>query len=191
MHEEFSVDYYNKKSADESDRVTVLEVDFYRVDLFVDWDDEDIVDLALRAVSAALGTAMINSDDILLDAAVLRARNAVSHFSPNSALYSPDVKLEDGFYICGDWVDRTGHAHLMCVKQQAGVLLLKDSIVNDGEDLLVSFRKPIMMKTRRLVIRQRLQVGTMPTHRPNCDTSDLMVMIVFSALEECLILKKE
>ena len=152
MHDEFSVDYYNKKSVDESDRVAVLEVDFYRADSFVDWDDDQIADLALRAVSAALDTAMINSDDTLLDAAVLRARNAVSHFSPNSALYSPDVKLENGLYICGDWVDRTGHAHLMCVKQQAGVLLLKDSIVNDGEGLLVSFIQPIMMKTQRLVV---------------------------------------
>jgi hypothetical protein len=84
----------------------------------------------------------------------------VSHFSPNSALYSPDVKLENGLYICGDWVDRTGHAHLMCVKQQAGVLLLKDSIVNDGEGLLVSFIQPIMMKTQRLVVGRRLHVGT-------------------------------
>lgn len=110
MHDEFSVDYYNEKGIVEGDRVAVLEVDFYRANSLVDLDDEQIVDLALRAVSSALGTAKINSDDILLDAAVLRARNAVSHFSPNSALYSPHVKLEDGLYICGDWVDRTGHA---------------------------------------------------------------------------------
>ena len=41
-----------------------------------------------------------------------------------------------------------------------GFIYLEDSIVNDGEDLLVSWRKPIMMKTRRLVVGQRLQVGT-------------------------------
>jgi len=108
MHNEFSVDYYNKH-VEEKDQVAVLEVDFYRANAFVDLDDDQISDLALRAVSAAFGTAKIDSDDIV-DAVVLRARNAVSHFSPKSALYSPDVKLGDGMYICGDWVDRTGHA---------------------------------------------------------------------------------
>lgn len=34
----------------------------------------------------------------------------MSHFAPNSAMYSPDVKLDEGMYICGDWIDRTGHA---------------------------------------------------------------------------------
>mmetsp|Transcript_9078 Transcript_9078/g.20516 ORF Transcript_9078/g.20516 Transcript_9078/m.20516 type:complete len:664 (-) Transcript_9078:56-2047(-) len=108
MHDEFSVDYYNK-NVEESDQVAVLEVDFYRADSFVNMDDGQIADLALRTVSAAFGTAKIDSDGII-DATVLRARNAVSHFAPNSALYSPDVKLGDGMYICGDWVDRTGHA---------------------------------------------------------------------------------
>ncbi|KAL3811257.1 hypothetical protein ACHAXA_003356 [Cyclostephanos tholiformis] len=92
------------------DPVAVLEVDFYRANSFVDLDDERIVDLALRALSAALGTEKVNVDDTLQDAVVLRARDAVSHFCPNSARYSPDVKLGHGLYICGDWVDRTGHA---------------------------------------------------------------------------------
>ena len=111
MHDEFSVDIYNEMNKKESDRVAVLEVDFFRADSFVDKNDEGIVDLTLRAVSAALGTSKINSDEILLDATVLRARNAVSHFAPNSALYSSDIRLEEsGLYMCGDWVDRTGHA---------------------------------------------------------------------------------
>jgi uncharacterized protein with NAD-binding domain and iron-sulfur cluster len=146
MHDEFSVDYYNEKSVDESDRVAVLEVDFYRADSFVDLDDEQIADLALRAVSAALGTAMINSDDILLDAAVLRARNAVSHFSPNSALYSPDVKLEDGLYICGDWVDRTGHASWSTEKsvvtaRQAASALSRDFGLRDSRCVVIPAAK--------------------------------------------------
>ena len=47
-----------------------------------------------------------------LDQSVVRARNAVSHFCPGSAALSPPVKLKDkeGLYICGDWVDRTGHS---------------------------------------------------------------------------------
>ena len=146
MHDEFSVDYYNKKSVDESDRVAVLEVDFYRADSFVDWDDEQIADLALRAVSAALGTAMINSGDTLLDAAVLRARNAVSHFSPNSALYSPDVKLENGLYICGDWVDRTGHASWSTEKsvvtaRQAASALSRDFGLRDSRCTVIPAAK--------------------------------------------------
>jgi uncharacterized protein with NAD-binding domain and iron-sulfur cluster len=137
MHDEFSVDYYNEKGIDESVREAVLEVDFYRADSFVDLDDEQIVDLTLRAISAALGTAKIKSLDILLDAAVVRARNAVSHFSPNSALYSPDVKLEDGLYICGDWVDRTGHASWSTEKsvvtaRQAASALSRDFGLRDS-----------------------------------------------------------
>jgi len=108
MHDEFSVDFYSE-DVEERDQVAVLEVDFYRADAFVDLDDDQISDLALRAVSATFRTAKIDSDEIV-DAVVLRARNAVSHFAPNSALYSPSVKLGDGMYICGDWIDRTGHA---------------------------------------------------------------------------------
>jgi hypothetical protein len=91
-------------------RVSVLEVDFYHADAFVDWDDGLIVDLALRAISASLGTEKIDADDALLDSVVLQARNAVSNFYPNIALFSPGVKLEDGLYVCGDWVNSAGHA---------------------------------------------------------------------------------
>ncbi|KAL7534407.1 hypothetical protein ACHAWF_004824 [Thalassiosira exigua] len=128
MHDEFSVDYYSDNVA-ENDQVAVLEIDFFRANDFVDLDDDQISDLALRAVSAALGTPKIDSADIV-DATVLRARNAVSHFCPNSALYSPSVKLGEsrGMYICGDWVDRTGHASwstekaVVTARQAASVL---------------------------------------------------------------------
>ena len=104
MHDEFSVD---ENGGD--DGVAVLEVDFYRANAMVDMDNDAIADLALQAVAAATSTLKIDSLEIV-DSTVLRARNAVSHFSPNSALYSPDVKLDRGLYVCGDWVDRTGHA---------------------------------------------------------------------------------
>jgi len=136
MHDEFSVDYYND-NVEENDQVAVLEIDFYRANAFVDLDDDQIADLALRAVSAAFGTAKIDSDDIV-DAVVLRARNAVSHFAPNSALYSPDVKLGDGMYICGDWVDRTGHASWSTEKsvvtaRQAASALSRDFGLKDSQ----------------------------------------------------------
>lgn len=137
MHDEFSVDRYDAEGAEDIDRMAVLEVDFYRADSFVDWDDGPIVDLALRAVSAALGTEKINADYTLLDSAVVRARNAVSHFCPNSALHSPDVKLEDGLYVCGDWVDRTGHASWSTEKsvvtaRQAASALSRDFCLRDS-----------------------------------------------------------
>ena len=48
----------------------------------------------------------------IVDLAVVRAKKAVSHFAINSASYSPPVCLleKSGIYMCGDWVDRTGHA---------------------------------------------------------------------------------
>jgi len=108
MHDEFSVDEYHG-NVEQSDQVAVLEVDFYRADAIVDMDNQKITDLALEAVAAALGTSKIEHSEIV-DSKVVRARNAVSHFAPKSALYSPDIKLDEGLYVCGDWVDRTGHA---------------------------------------------------------------------------------
>ena len=136
MHDEFSVDYY-KENVDEGEQVAVLEVDFYRADAFVDMDDDQKADIAFRAVSSAFNTAKMDSDDIV-DAIVLRARNAVSHFAPNSALYSPDVKLGDGMYICGDWVDRTGHASWSTEKsvvtaRQAASVLSRDLGLKDSD----------------------------------------------------------
>ena len=109
MHEEFSVDFYKANSVGSDQQVAVLEVDFYRADVFIDMNNDQLTELTLKAVSATLNTKAIKHEDIL-ETKVLRARKAVSHFSPNSALYSPDVTLETGLYIAGDWVDRTGHA---------------------------------------------------------------------------------
>ena len=130
MHEEFSVDYYNINSVALADQAAVLEVDFYRAELFVDISDAQIVKLTLKAVSAALNTKLIETD-IVLDSKVVRARDAVSHFAPSSALYSPNVKLENGIYIAGDWVDRTGHASWSTEKsvvtaRQAAFVVSKD-----------------------------------------------------------------
>lgn len=72
MHDEFSVDYYSN-NVDQSDQVAVMEVDFYRADSFVNLDNGEIANLALEAVSAALGTAKIDASSIV-DSTVLRAR---------------------------------------------------------------------------------------------------------------------
>ena len=87
-----------------------LEVDFYRAnDIAAMADDAQVAKLALQAVSAALQIGPIDPD-LLMDASVVRARNAVSHFCVDSASGSPPVKVAKGMYMCGDWIDRTGHA---------------------------------------------------------------------------------
>jgi len=130
MHDDFSVTYYNNNNVEMENQVAVMEVDFYRADSFVDYSDDEIIDITLSAVSETFGTKKIGADQIV-DATVIRARNAVSHFAPNSALYSPDVKLGEGMYIAGDWVDRTGHASWSTEKsvvtaRQAAQSLSKD-----------------------------------------------------------------
>ena len=138
MHDEFSVEFYETNSVARDEQVAVLEVDFYRADSFVDMDDNEITDLTLRAVSATLRTDVIKTNDVV-ESKILRARNAVSHFYPKSAFYSPDVKLskqvrvlyfytynitymfaisiysnnsrkKENIYMAGDWIDRAGHS---------------------------------------------------------------------------------
>jgi len=99
----------------EPDVQTAVEVDFFRADVLANMkDDDEVVDLTLRATEAALGLPANTLDRRrdLQDSAVVRARNAVSHFDVGSAGRSPvGVRLpRPGLYVCGDWVDRTGHA---------------------------------------------------------------------------------
>ncbi|KAL7516496.1 hypothetical protein ACHAWX_001506 [Stephanocyclus meneghinianus] len=170
MHDEFSVDYYNKNSIAWDDQVAVLEVDFYRADSFVDWDDAQVVRLALKAISAALKTAVIESH-VIIDSKVLRARNAVSHFAPNSALYSPVSKLEKGIYIAGDWVDRAGHASWSTEKsvvtaRQAALALSQDFGLNRSSCQVIPAAKdtPQLRALRRSarMLRAVLPPETLP-----------------------------
>ncbi len=105
MHDEFSVDF----NRGNDNRVAVLEVDYYRADAFVNMSDLEIAQLALETIAKTFNARQIPMEKVI-DMSIVRARNAVSHFVPASASYSPDVKLDDGLYICGDWVERTQHA---------------------------------------------------------------------------------
>ena len=115
MHDEFAAD----------GSAAVLEVDFYRADAIADLDDDAAARLALQAAAAALGLPAATElpPSLLLDYAVVRARRAVSHFDVGSCARSPPVALADGgggggggggagsgLFVCGDWVDRAGHA---------------------------------------------------------------------------------
>lgn len=86
-----------------------LEVDFFRADPLAALSDEEVVKKTLDAIAAALNIPPIDGK-LVADSSVVRARNAVSHFCVNSASWSPNVKLQEGMYICGDWIDRSGHA---------------------------------------------------------------------------------
>ena len=89
----------------------VLEVDFYRADDLAALDDDAVAAFALKAAAAALGVPPTSlSPNLIVDQAVVRARSAVSHFCRGSAALSPGVRLGDGVFACGDWLDRTGHA---------------------------------------------------------------------------------
>lgn len=94
-----------------AESTAALEVDFFRADSLAAKSDDDVVAITLRAIATALNVNPFRDADVL-DFAVVRARDAVSHFCVNSTLTSPQsVKLNDqGLYICGDWIDRTGHA---------------------------------------------------------------------------------
>lgn len=96
-----------------STSIAALEVDFYRGDAILRtcFTDDEVARLTLRAVSAALQIDPIDPT-IVVDVSVVRARKAVSHFSVGSTSCTPtSVRLRrQRLYICGDWVDRTGHA---------------------------------------------------------------------------------
>lgn len=135
LHNEFSV-------TKNENRTAVLEVDFFRADDIAEiTDDKEVASLALRTIAATFNTAPISVDDIV-DLAVVRARNAVSHFAINSASYSPPVKMsEDGLYMCGDWIDRTGHASWSTEKavvtgRQAAQALLNDRKLGHKIDII-------------------------------------------------------
>lgn len=96
--------------------VAGLEVDFFRADAILQRygdDDSGIAQMALLAVSCALGVQQVDQN-LLMDVSVVRARNAVSHFAVGSASGTPaGVNLRPfrrSLYICGDWIDRAGHS---------------------------------------------------------------------------------
>jgi hypothetical protein len=79
--------------------------------------------------------------DEVVDLAIVRARNAVSHFATNSASFSPPVKLDNGLYMSGDWIDRRGHASWSTEKavvtgRQAARTLLNDRKMTHSIEIL-------------------------------------------------------
>jgi hypothetical protein len=149
MHEEFSVDQCKD--------VAVLEIDFYRADAIAAMDDESIAAFALDTITTALQVHQINKENII-DTAIVRASNAVSHFSPGSASDSPSCKLDDGLYICGDWVDRSGHASWSTEKsvvtaKQAALILSHDFGWNSNISIIPAAEDTLQLSTLRSIAR--------------------------------------
>lgn len=149
MHKEFSVDQCKD--------VAVLEIDFYRADAIAAMDDESIAAFALNTITTALQVHHISKDNII-DTAIVRARDAVSHFSPGSASDSPSCKLADGLYICGDWVDRSGHASWSTEKsvvtaKQAALILSHDFGWNSNISIIPAAEDTPQLSTLRGIAR--------------------------------------
>lgn len=115
--------------------VTVIEVDYYRAtDAVINLPNSEIAGLTLHAIAKVMKIATLSAStlDCVLDVSVVRARNAVSHFSVGSASCTPSsVKLRRGLYMCGDWIDRKGHASWSTEKavvtgRQAATILASD-----------------------------------------------------------------
>ena len=169
MHDEFRVDRPGF-GLDGDDAVAVLEVDFYRADDIANLNDDEVAKIALDAVSAAFGTKTIGTDCIV-DKAVVRARNAVSHFAPKSALYSPNVKLGDNLYVCGDWIDRTGHASwsteksVVTAKQAAAVFSTDLGLLRSKCDVIPAAKDTAQLSALRQsarVLRSIVAPATAP-----------------------------
>jgi len=148
LHDEFAV--VNQKYNDE-EPCAAIEVDFFRADAIANMEnDEEVAELALRAVAAALDVEAMDPSTVL-DVSVVRARDAVSHFCVDSASASPNVRLQKGIYMCGDWIDRKGHASWSTEKavvtgRQAAAALADDFDLRADIDII-----PAAQDTAQLV----------------------------------------
>jgi uncharacterized protein with NAD-binding domain and iron-sulfur cluster len=143
-----------------------LEVDFFRADEIANMEsDSQVAELALRAVAAALKIEPIDPD-LVVDVSVVRARNAVSHFCVGSASGSPSVKLTRGLYMCGDWIDRTGHASWSTEKavvtgRQAASAIATDFGLECDASVIPAAPDTVQLSSLRKVAR--LVRGILPT----------------------------
>ena len=122
--------YDLERLQDGNDVISAIEVDFFRADSLGSMEDKEVVQVTLKAIAAALKIPNIH-ESLVADLSVVRANNAVSHFCVNSASWSPDVKLSEGLYICGDWVDRTGHASWSTEKAVVTGIQAANALVDD------------------------------------------------------------
>lgn len=156
LHDEFAVE--NQQNDNDKEPCAAMEVDFFRADAIANMEtDEEVADLALRAVAAALDVEALDPSSVL-DVSVVRARDAVSHFCVDSASASPGVRLEKGIYMCGDWIDRTGHASWSTEKavvtgKQAAAALAKDFGLQADIEIIPAAQDTVQLAALRQAAR--------------------------------------
>ena len=158
--------YDVERLQDSEEVASAVEVDFFRANSFVDYTDEEVVAITLKAISAALEIPKLDSS-LVADSSVVRARDAVSHFCVGSAGWSPGVKLSKGLYICGDWIDRKGHASWSTEKSvvtgiQAAAALAQDCGAKSPIEVIPAASDTAQLKTLRTVARSVRQAIPSP-----------------------------
>jgi uncharacterized protein with NAD-binding domain and iron-sulfur cluster len=168
LHDEFSLE---QQQRDGSVPCIAYEVDFFRANALASMeDDATVANVALKAMAAALDIPSLDTAS-LLDVSVVRAKDAVSHFCVDSASWSPPVKLGDNLYICGDWIDRTGHASWSTEKsvvtaRQAAASLAKDLGLDcDAEIIPAAPDTPQLSVLRQIAktIRRASPIDVLPS----------------------------
>ena len=122
--------YDLERLQDSKDVDSAFEIDFFRADSIANLKNEEVIRITLKAVAAALEISPIDNA-LLADTSVVRAKDAVSHFCVGSASWSPDVKLKKGMYICGDFIDRKGHASWSTEKSVVTGIQAATKLAND------------------------------------------------------------
>ncbi|WP_422387043.1 hydroxysqualene dehydroxylase [Anabaena sphaerica] len=81
---------------------TVVEVDFYHANQFLNLSDEEI----MRIVQGYLATCIPGFKEAkVIDSSVIRLGNAVTHFSPGSYRYMLPAKTSfENVFMSGDWI---------------------------------------------------------------------------------------
>ena len=87
---------------DEEEGVTAISSDFYGASNLLSFSDDEIVDIARDSITRC---DRAFKDARLVDTAVLRFREAVTHFSPGSHKNRPEQRTSHpSLYIAGDYV---------------------------------------------------------------------------------------
>jgi hypothetical protein len=169
LHEEFDLERQNNDEVETP--CIAFEIDFFRAnELTKIQDDMEVAALALNALESALDIPPIDPG-LILDVSVVRANNAVSHFCVDSASWSPQVKLNKQLYICGDWIDRTGHASwstekaVVTARQAAGALSKDFGFNCDTEILPAASDSPQLSTLRQIakVLRRATSFDLLPS----------------------------
>lgn len=137
--------------------LSTFEIDFFRANDLAGKSDDEILGVTLNAISSALAIDLKHERSAIIGYSVVRASNAVTHFCVGSAKNSPPIRLKKGLYVCGDWVDRTGHASWSTEK---AVVTGRQAAKAFGVDFALSCQEtaiiPVAEDTRELKVLREI-----------------------------------